>query len=58
MHWDIELTHKNEDAGCKRLRQIPGVGPMVSTATVASHRQRGRLPEVTLPKPGLEIDPV
>ena len=26
----------NEDAGCKRLRQIPGVGPLVSTATVAA----------------------
>lgn len=24
----------NEDGGCKRLRQIPGVGPLVSTATV------------------------
>jgi transposase len=26
----------NEDKGCKRLRQIPGVGPLVSTATVAA----------------------
>ena len=26
----------SEDAGCKRLRQIPGVGPLVSTATVAA----------------------
>ena len=26
----------NEDAGCRRLRQIPGVGPLVSTATVAA----------------------
>jgi transposase len=26
----------NEDEGCKRLRQIPGVGPLVSTATVAA----------------------
>jgi transposase len=26
----------NEDAGCQRLRQIPGVGPLVSTATVAA----------------------
>jgi len=26
----------NEDAACKRLRQIPGVGPLVSTATVAA----------------------
>lgn len=25
-----------EDAGCQRLRQIPGVGPLVSTATVAA----------------------
>jgi transposase len=26
----------SEDAGCKRLRQIPGIGPLVSTATVAA----------------------
>jgi transposase len=26
----------DEDAGCQRLRQIPGVGPLVSTATVAA----------------------
>jgi transposase len=26
----------NEDAACKRLQQIPGVGPLVSTATVAA----------------------
>lgn len=26
----------NQDAACKRLRQIPGVGPLVSTATVAA----------------------
>jgi len=26
----------NEDAACQRLRQIPGVGPLVSTATVAA----------------------
>jgi len=26
----------NQDAGCQRLRQIPGVGPLVSTATVAA----------------------
>src|SRR3984957_6258395 len=26
----------NEDAGWRRLRQIPGVGPLVSTATVAA----------------------
>jgi transposase len=26
----------NEDAACRRLRQIPGVGPLVSTATVAA----------------------
>ena len=25
-----------EDAACRRLRQIPGVGPLVSTATVAA----------------------
>src|SRR5947209_4127060 len=25
----------HDDAGCQRLRQIPGVGPLVSTATVA-----------------------
>jgi len=32
---DIERI-ANEDAGCQRLRQIPGVGPLVSTATVAA----------------------
>jgi transposase len=26
----------NEDAHCRRLRQIPGLGPLVSTATVAA----------------------
>ena len=26
----------SEDAACRRLRQIPGVGPLVSTATVAA----------------------
>ena len=26
----------NEDASCQRLRQIPGFGPLVSTATVAA----------------------
>jgi transposase len=26
----------NEDARCRQLRQIPGVGPLVSTATVAA----------------------
>lgn len=26
----------NQDAACQRLRQIPGVGPLVSTATVAA----------------------
>jgi len=26
----------NEDAACQRLRQIPGVGPLVATATVAA----------------------
>jgi transposase len=26
----------NQDEGCRRLRQIPGVGPLVSTATVAA----------------------
>src|SRR3954452_22359445 len=26
----------NEDEACQRLRQIPGVGPLVSTATVAA----------------------
>jgi transposase len=32
---DIE-TIADEDAACQRLRQIPGVGPLVSTATVAA----------------------
>jgi transposase len=27
---------RNEDAGCRQLRQIPGFGPLVSTATVAA----------------------
>jgi len=26
----------SQDAGCRRLRQIPGVGPLVATATVAA----------------------
>jgi transposase len=26
----------NEDARCRQLRQIPGFGPLVSTATVAA----------------------
>jgi transposase len=26
----------NEDEGCKRLRQVPGIGPLVSTAMVAA----------------------
>src|SRR6201982_1954357 len=30
----ISIT--NEDASCQRLRQIPGFGPLVSTATVAA----------------------
>jgi transposase len=39
---DIELTSTQietiaaEDAACQRLRQIPGVGPLVATATVAA----------------------
>jgi transposase len=32
-----EIEHiSNEDALCRRLRQIPGFGPLVSTATVAA----------------------
>lgn len=32
-----EIEHiGDEDAACRRLRQIPGVGPLVSTATVAA----------------------
>jgi transposase len=30
----------NEDARCQRLRQIPGFGPLVSTATVAAIGKR------------------
>jgi len=30
-------TIASSDAACQRLRQIPGVGPLVSTATVAAH---------------------
>jgi transposase len=39
---DIELTSTqietiaDQDAACQRLRQIPGVGPLVATATVAA----------------------
>ena len=39
---DIETVSKQieliceEDAACRRLRQIPGVGPLVATATVAA----------------------
>jgi len=39
---DIEIASEEierisqEDAACRRLRQIPGVGPLVSTATVAA----------------------
>ncbi len=41
---EVEITElsdeieriSNEDPACKRLRQIPGVGPLVSTATVAA----------------------
>ena len=39
---DIEIANEEierisqEDAACQRLRQIPGVGPLVSTATVAA----------------------
>lgn len=29
-------TIGSQDAGCQRLRQIPGVGPLVATATVAA----------------------
>jgi transposase len=32
---DIEAI-ASQDAACQRLRQIPGVGPLVSTATVAA----------------------
>ena len=37
----IELTNRLEqiaasDAGCRRLRQIPGIGPIVATAIVAA----------------------
>jgi len=32
---EIERISK-EDAACQRLRQIPGIGPLVSTATVAA----------------------
>jgi len=32
---DIERISR-EDEGCQRLRQIPGIGPLVSTATVAA----------------------
>jgi transposase len=32
-----EIEHiADEDVACQRLRQIPGVGPLVSTATVAA----------------------
>lgn len=32
---DIEMI-ASQDAACQRLRQIPGVGPLISTATVAA----------------------
>ena len=35
----------SDDAACLRLRQIPGIGPLVATAIVASNRQRSRLRE-------------
>ena len=31
-----DRTHRQRRCGCQRLRQIPGVGPLVSTATVAA----------------------
>jgi transposase len=42
LDYDIEVAGEDieriasEDDACKRLRQIPGVGPLVSTATVAA----------------------
>ena len=42
LDYDIEVASEDieriasEDEACKRLRQIPGVGPLVSTATVAA----------------------
>lgn len=32
------------DAACQRLRQIPGIRPLISTAIVASDRQRSCFP--------------
>jgi transposase len=45
-----ELTDKLEqisasDAGCSRIRKIPGIGPIVATAIVRSHRQRSGFPQ-------------
>lgn len=44
------LSHELEriadtDAGCSRIQQIPGIGPIVATAIVAANRQRGCFPE-------------
>jgi len=42
LDYDIEMASEDieriagEDEACQRLRQIPGVGPLVSTATVAA----------------------
>jgi len=43
----------NENALCRRLRQIPGFGPLVSTATVAAIGNGAAFRRVVTSRPGL-----
>src|SRR3981189_3482728 len=44
MNMEVEQIASSEPA-CQRLRQIPGIGPLVATAIVAAIRQRRSFPQ-------------
>jgi transposase len=52
----IERISK-EDARCQRLCQIPGFGPLVSTATVAAIGNGAAFAEGAISRPGLGLYP-
>lgn len=43
----FKVAMATADSGCTRIRQIPGIGPIVATAIVAAIRQRSSLPKGT-----------
>jgi len=46
-----------EDERCRRLRQIPGFGPLVSTALVAALATAQRFVADAVSQPGLALCP-